>query len=104
MAKDTTPPTSPQVHVFKDYQGRALTISINFNESNGNLTGGSVTRDPGCLYQTIYWGVGDDGTPNSTTRQVTVTEGTTNITRQQLNALGLNGRTDITSVNFTVGP
>lgn len=104
MAVGKPAPTSPIEWRFPDYMNRAITIRATFNDNSRRITGVRVTRDPGCLYQTIYWDVGVDGTPNTSTRQATVPEGVTNLGGGQISALGLTFVEDLDAVNLTVGP
>jgi hypothetical protein len=104
--KDGTehPLTSPIVTRFSDYLGRTLEVQVHFNETNHNLTGVTTIRDPDCLYRRLYWGLGDDGTPDSSTRMLVVQFGTQNIPRGALQSLGLNTIEDTLNYQFTVGP
>jgi hypothetical protein len=59
-----------------------------------------------CLYTKILIGLGGDGTPDSTTRKITVPDGTTVLTPQQLAALaaqGLSTIEDILALQITAG-
>lgn len=102
--KGGTPPTSPWVfYNATDYAGNSISITVTFDASN-NLTGASVFRDAACVYRHIYVGLGTDGTPNSTAKSFTVPAGTTNVTQNQLNHVGLNTVTDLLGVQVTAGP
>lgn len=98
------PLTSPQVWADGDYLGRKITISMFFNENTHAMTGVTVVRDPGCLYRTIYCGVGEDGSPDTTTRQFSVPFGETNVSKGQLSSNGIDTIEDMLGVSFTVGP
>jgi len=97
-------PTSPLTWRFPDYQDRAISLRVTFNNNTRRITGATVTRDAGCLYTTLYWDVGEDGTPDSSTRKATVPEGTTTLGSGQITALGLRTVEDVTAANFTAGP
>lgn len=104
MAKESTGHTSPMTWSFPDYMGRAISLRVTFNERTRRITGATVTRDTGCLYSTLYWGLGEDGTPDTTTRKATVPEGTTTLGSGQITALGFTYVENIEAVNFTAGP
>lgn len=101
-----TPVTSPWVEIFSDYIGRAIQITVTFNESTRQVTGVTVYRDVGCLFTKILVGVGPDGVPDNTSKSVTVPEGTTVLTAQQLAALankGLSSIEDFAETQITAG-
>jgi hypothetical protein len=98
------PFVSPWVWAARDFQGSAITITVNFNNNNRALQNSSVVRDAGCLYSHIYIGLGPDGTPNSTPHTFTVPFGTTQITAGQFSAVGLNTIDDILALQITAGP
>lgn len=104
MPKDIQPLTSPLVWTFTDYLDRSLVVSVAFNVNNRSLQGVTVERAVGCLYRKLYWGLGPDGTPDSTTRTFTVPEGITSVSKGQLGSVGLNTLDDVLAVQFTVGP
>jgi hypothetical protein len=101
------PPTvSPYVQTFEDYLGRVIRITVTFNESTGELSDIVVFRDAGCLFTNILIGLGDDGTPDSSTRKVNVPAGTTDLTNAQVNQLknrGLNTITEFWGYQITAG-
>lgn len=104
MPGTPTPPTSPYVFSAIDYKDLALTITVNFNNSTGAITNGTVVRDPGCVYQHVYLGVGPDGTPDTSPNVFTVPSGTLNISAKQFAANGFNTISDITAQQITAGP
>lgn len=95
---------SPWVYQATDYLNRSLTITVTFNNGTRALSGATVVRDVGCLYSKIYMGVGGDGKPDSTTRKVTVPEGTTPVSQATLNGIGLTTIEDIIALQITAGP
>lgn len=106
MSGGTGVPSNPWIYQAIDYAGNALTISITWNASNSNITGGTVTRDPACLYQNIYWGAGTDGTPNSSTATMhTIPSGTTNASAAQIKSnTGFSTITQLAALQITAGP
>ena len=101
---DPAPITSPYIWEAGDYLSRVIRITITFNNSTRAITGASVFRDVGCLYQTIYIGTGPDGTPNSTDKKLAVPAGTTSISANQLKQVGLNVIEDVLALQITAGP
>lgn len=105
MAEGNPLPNSPMVWEFRDFEGRVLRITVAYNNSTRRIGTTTVFRQVGCLFRRIYWDLGPDGTPDTSTRTVTVPNGTTSLTRAQLTtATGLDVVEDILDVNFTVGP
>jgi hypothetical protein len=94
-----TPPTSPYVWESGDYQGNIIRISINFNESTGNLTGATAFRDDACVYRKIYFGTGPDGTPDTTGQLINVASGSANVPAGHLDVIG-----DVLAGQITAGP
>lgn len=104
MAKTPGVQQTPWIYQADDYLDRALVITVNFNNASRVLSGATIVRDPGCLYAKIYFGLGPDGTPDTTSRQFAVPEGTTNISKAQLNSGGLTTIEDILAGQVTAGP
>lgn len=100
----TTPITSPWTQQFRDNFGKVIRITLTFDNTTRALSGGTVFRDVGCQWAKIYIGTGTDGTPNSTGKVFAVPEGTTNITKNQLNQRGLNVIEDVLALQITAGP
>lgn len=97
------PATSPWNQSFTDYMGRAVSISVIFDEGTRELTSGSVTRDEGCLFTHILIGIGPDGTPDSTPFKFFVPVGTTDITADDFANVGLTTIEQITALQITAG-
>lgn len=91
------------VWVFPDYMGRTLTITASFNNATRAMTNVVAVRQVGCLYRVLLWGLGADGTPDSSTKKRTVANGTTTVSKSQLASVGLDTIDDILAVQFTVG-
>jgi len=104
MAVDNPPLRSPLEWRFEDYLGRAISLRVTFNNNTRRITGATVTRDAGCLYSTLYWDVGEDGTPNTSARKATVPVGTVTLGAGALRTAGLTNVEDVDSANFTAGP
>lgn len=95
---------SPWVWTAADYQGNAITVSITFNDSTRAISGGSVTRDPGCVYGHVYVGTGADGIPDDTPKAFAVPVGTTNLNKNRFTNNGLNTIEDVLALQITAGP
>lgn len=99
-----SPITSPYLaYSATDYAGKVISFTVTFDTSN-NLTGATVFRDPACLYTHVYIGLGTDGTPNSTSKKFTVPSGTTQVTKAQINAVGVVTVNDALGTQITAGP
>jgi hypothetical protein len=88
-----TPPTSPYQFYDSgsDYRGRHITGTVTFDGAN-NLTGGTVTRDAGCMYTRIVLGMlNADGSPAAGSKVIDVSglSGPRSFTKAQLNSVGL---------------
>ena|SRR5688572_16130261 len=94
---------SPWVSRFDDYLGRAIVITVNFNNANRSITGGSVTRDVGCLWSKILIGRGADGVPDHSSRVFNVPVGTNAIPRSVFNSMQLDVIEDIRALQITAG-
>lgn len=104
MARGDTP-VSPWVWQAQDSSGKTVTLTINYDDTTGALLSGSAVRQAGCLFGHMYFGVGADGSPNSSAKKFAIPAGTTNVTSAQLSSVaGLNTITDVNALQFTVGP
>lgn len=102
-SKQGTGPVSPWEFYNSggDYQGNGIVGTVTFSGTwNGSntLTGGSVTRDAGCVWTKII--IGD---PTNPTRTINVGNlvGTRNFSAVQLAAVGFNTVADIIGLNVT---
>lgn len=96
---------SPWVSRFADYQDKAITLSVTFNNSTRSITGGSITRDAGCQFTKVLIGVGGDGVPDHTDKAFDVSslEGTQSVGKAPFTARGLNTVEDIQALQITAG-
>ena len=77
-------PASPWlIYTTPDYSSKTLSVSVTY-DSSYNLTGGSVHRDVGCLYQFLYL-----YTPNGQLSSGSLPTGTTTFPVSQLHAHNL---------------
>ncbi len=98
------PAQSPYVWESGDYQGRVIRITIVFNNATRAITSASVFRDADCVFTRLYLGRGTDGSPNSSTRSITVPDGTTNVPVQQMANRGFSTIEDFLGLQITAGP
>lgn len=96
---------SPWVSRFADYQGNAITITVAFNDVTRSITGGSVTRDPGCLFTKILIGRGADGVPDHTDKVFDLSgfEGTRNFNKAAFTSRGFDTIEQIRALQITAG-
>jgi len=98
------PPPNPYVWESRDYTGNVIRISIAFNAGTGALTGATASRDPNCVYRKIYFGVGVDGSPDTTGHVINVASGSANVPVGQLHSAGLDTISDVLAGQITAGP
>lgn len=94
------PPTSPWTfYSTTDALGNQISATVTFSGAWADatpLTGGSVFRDPTCVYtQVIIGSINQDGSLPAGTKVVSVPAGTTNFTANQLAAVGLSTIADV---------
>lgn len=97
-------PVSPYTYEAKDYQDAVIRGVFNYDNATRELLSLQAHRDAGCLYTKIVVGFGGDGSVETSTRKVTVPVGDTNITKAQLNSVGLTTIDDILSLQITAIP
>jgi hypothetical protein len=97
---------SPWVSRFADYQDKAITLTVTFNNTTRSITGGSITRDAGCMFTKILIGLGSDGRPDTTDKvfDVSTLEGTQSIGKAPFTARGFNTVEDIQALQITASP
>ncbi|MGH3828237.1 MAG: hypothetical protein ACRDQX_13870 [Pseudonocardiaceae bacterium] len=95
---------SPWVFEAFDYLGKAIRITVVFNDTTKTLQSGTVFRDAGCVYTRVYIGVGADGAPDTSVHKFIVPAGTSEFTSAQLSMVGLTSILDILLLQITAGP
>lgn len=97
------PPVSPYTYTARDYQGLAITITFNYDNTTRVLQNSSIHCDSGCVYSTIYIGVGTDGSVQDSTHKIPVPQGqgSRTFSAGQLAAIGLNTIDDILTSQIT---
>lgn len=96
--------TSPWQYVTVDGNGHGLTFTIAFNNSTLVITGCTAVRDPASPWSTVYFGLGPDGTPQTSPASFAVPVGTTQVTKAQMQARGFTTMTDVFAGQITAAP
>jgi hypothetical protein len=94
------PPPTPNPYHWEsgDLEGDLITIDFTWNATTRALTAINVHRDALCSWNTILIGLGSDGSPDTSVRQVTVPVGDRALTAPQLSALASHGLATIDDV------
>jgi len=89
-----------------DYRDKRITITVTFNNATRSITGGTIHRDAGCVYTKIVLGLGQDGTPDSSTRVFNVAglEGDRSFNKQAFINNGFDTAEDLLTVQITAVP
>ena len=95
---------SPWTWAASDYAGKVLSVTITFENLTGTILAIAVHRDPGCMYSRFYFGLGADGTPDTTASQISVPEGDSIIGVLVLNGFGFTTIGQALSSQQTAGP
>lgn len=102
MAKGD-PLLSPWVWDSRDYLGRAITITVPFNNTTRALQTATVTRDPGCMYTKIVFDVPSSGTSKRLAAP-TDAQGDRTYSPGQMSGQGLNVIEDVLALQITAEP
>lgn len=97
-------PPNPYVWESADYQGNVIRITMPYNAGTGALGNATAFRDAACVYRKIYFGVGPDGSPDTTGHVINVSSGSANVPSGQLHAAGLDTISDVVAGQITAGP
>ena len=97
------PMQSPWVLTFADYVDKVLRVTVEFDDATRVITGCVAHRDSGCQYRKLLVGLGEDGTPDSTTKQFTIPVGDTVVPVSALNNRGIVNIEDLLGINITAG-
>jgi len=98
------PLVSPWTYTTADYQGLVLSVTINFDNLLGTILTVTSRKDPGCQYSNMYFGLGADGTPETTPRQIPIAAGDSIIGISVLNGFGFLTIQQALTAQFTAGP
>jgi hypothetical protein len=102
MAKGPIP--SPWVVEFRDYVGKILRITTNFDNTTRALQNAVVHRDPGCVYTKIVF---DDPGDNQKAKRLTApndAQGDRTYTANQLASQGLDTIEEAQAIQITAEP
>jgi len=94
---------SPWTYTTRDYQGLTLSVTINFTLA-GLIISITSHKDPGCQYSNMYFGLGADGTPDTTHTQIPIADGDNTIGLAILNGFGFTTIQQALTAQFTAGP
>lgn len=94
---------SPWVWESFDFQSNVIRITATFDNVTRVLSGITVFRDAACVYRHLLIGLGVDGTPDTTPRNVVVPAGTTVVPVSTLNNVGLSTIEDVLALQITAG-
>jgi|SRR5215472_7534354 len=98
------PLVSPFVYTSADAGGYSITVTFNFDNATLALTSVIASRDAGCPYSNIYFGLGPDGIPDSTARKFAGVAGTVTIKAALLAQYGFQTISDVLAQQITAGP
>ena len=88
-----------------DNAGKRILALFNYDDVTRLLATVFTTRDIGCVYQNIYFGLGQDGTPNTTLKLFGGLPATTvAVLAATLTADGFSTIDDIWAAQITAGP
>ncbi len=88
---------------FADYANRVISMTIDFNQTTGELSGATTHRDDGCVFSRLLFGVGEDGSPETAPHQIACPVGDRNVPKGQLHAVGLDNMADVLAGQITAG-
>lgn len=94
--------TSPYLfYSAGDFQGKIISITLNFDNTTRAMINATVFRDPDCVFRKLLIGTGADGSPDSSTRVVNVPAGTTVVPASTLALINLNTPEDFLQFQIT---
>lgn len=99
-------PVSPWIYQAADYQGNVIRVTIVFAAASPfTITTVTTFRDAACVYKNIYFGLGADGTPDTSSKAFGgVPSGTTTVGAALLSSLGFSTILDVLAGQVTAGP
>lgn len=100
MPAGWNPPPTPNPYHWEsgDLEGDLITIDFTWDAVTRLILAITVFRDVDCAWNTILIGLGADGSPNSSQRQVSVPIGTRTLAPTLLSALANHGLSTIDDV------
>lgn len=84
------PPSNPQYWDLNDeYTGGVLNLSIPWDPDSRATLDATIVRDEACRWDTILFGLGPDGTPDTSPIYLNAPVGVTTVPAQDLADIGL---------------
>lgn len=97
------PAQSPYEWQAADYLQHVIGIIVTFDNTTRVLAGATVHRDEACVYHRILIGLGPDGTPDTTEHAINVPAGSTELTAEDLEAIGFTTIEQFLALQITAG-
>jgi hypothetical protein len=100
------PLISPVTWSSPDYLGRVISVTFTFDNVTLVLAAVTVTRDAGCMYRNLYFGLGAGGIPDTTAKVFgNVAAGVVAaVPGALLASYGFSTMTDVLAGQITAGP
>jgi hypothetical protein len=95
---------SPWDYTTADYAGKVLSVQLTFDNVTFTILAVTSHKDPGCQYNNFYFGLGADGTPDTTTSKIAVADGDAVVAVLLLNGFGFTTIQQALSTQVTAGP
>ncbi len=95
---------SPWNYTTTDASGLVLSVQLTFDNVLFTILTATSHKDAGCAYSIFYFGLGADGTPDSSASKVTIAAGDAVIGVLLLNGFGFTSIQQALSVQATAGP
>lgn len=103
MKPPTGPSPSPYTYEGADYLQRRIGVIVEHDNDTRLLTAVTTYRDDGCLFGNIFFGLGENGSPNTTLTQLAVPVGAANDQLADMLALGFVTVEDVQALQVTSG-
>ena len=98
------PLNSPYIWQDRDYNGKLISITVNFDNTTRALTSAVVHRDTGCVYTKIVFDIPSDGVKAKRLAAPVDGAGDRTYTSAQMATQGLNTITDVLAIQITAEP
>ncbi len=95
---------SPWVYDNSDGLGNDISFTVTYDNTTKVITGCTVFRTPTNPISRIFFGVGPDGTPQTSPQIFAVPAGTTVVTQAQMAAHGFTTMADVLAGQVTAAP
>jgi hypothetical protein len=98
------PLISPWDYTTTDTGGKTLSVHLTFDNLTFTILTSTAHKDPGCQYNRFYFGLGADGTPDSSAAQMSIADGDSVLGVLLLNGFGFTSIQQALAVQATAGP